>query len=615
MKKKITSQTYRKRIVLFTAVTVISAGSLTLTGCTKNTWNPAESSSEVETKDPEETEGIVVQTGAVIGGNVDTMLETGSDLFFKYKHDLWRLDKNNDHMEKIKTFAEDELNGTFWIYNNCLYYDLTDGKNYEANGPTWLYKKDLSTGAEEKVTELSGVPSYIHASEGLLYVKGQNPVEIFALKADGTVEEKIETADTLYGKIPEGCKELYQDILPRLIERVGYMPLTNGENLVIADQDGQNPRSVPEVKDTLRIVFDKDAFYVLSNNEEGKYHCTKYDVKTLEGTQLFEADQYPILLQAKNNFLYYFESGMASFSGAFTTCYRVDVKTGQKTQVLTMEREPGASRLYDYYGNFYVTDDAIYCQKTENLDLYLEKTSLIGSDDIKLLETPLYQTGISEIGTVEAQTVKIPCECGERTATEGYIEHLVLKGNTEADQKINQVLTEDFNKQIELAEDKSYWSYDETALHSQDANTSANSLSYLVDGITYLSDQYFCLRMSGYEYSSGAAHGMPFRSELIFDRKTGNRLKLSDIIGNSEAELKVLVSRYFKELSEREDLFFSDAETLEQIIAEGVTMNSYFYLTEDGIVFYYYPYEVAPYAAGFPEVTIPYSEFQMKIEL
>jgi len=40
-----------------------------------------------------------------------------------------------------------------------------------------------------------------------------------------------------------------------------------------------------------------------------------------------------------------------------------------------------------------------------------------------------------------------------------------------------------------------------------------------------------------------------------------------------------------------------------------------FYLSETGVVFYYAPYEIASYAEGFPEVTIPYSELEMRIEL
>ena len=50
-------------------------------------------------------------------------------------------------------------------------------------------------------------------------------------------------------------------------------------------------------------------------------------------------------------------------------------------------------------------------------------------------------------------------------------------------------------------------------------------------------------------------------------------------------------------------------------MADGISYESPFYLSETGVVFYYAPYEIASYAEGFPEVTIPYSELEMRIEL
>ena len=40
-----------------------------------------------------------------------------------------------------------------------------------------------------------------------------------------------------------------------------------------------------------------------------------------------------------------------------------------------------------------------------------------------------------------------------------------------------------------------------------------------------------------------------------------------------------------------------------------------YYLTEEGLVYYFGIYEVASYAEGFPEVLIPYDELEWKIDL
>jgi len=40
-----------------------------------------------------------------------------------------------------------------------------------------------------------------------------------------------------------------------------------------------------------------------------------------------------------------------------------------------------------------------------------------------------------------------------------------------------------------------------------------------------------------------------------------------------------------------------------------------YYLTEEGLVYYFGVYEVAGYAEGMPEVLIPYDELKWKIDL
>ncbi len=115
-----------------------------------------------------------------------------------------------------------------------------------------------------------------------------------------------------------------------------------------------------------------------------------------------------------------------------------------------------------------------------------------------------------------------------------------------------------------------------------------------------------------YEYLGGA-HGMPYWAGFTFDLQTGERLLLSDITGISQEELKEVVSRYFAEMiSQKPENFWEDAV---DVVYETTNFESDFYLTEQGIVFYYGPYDLACYAAGFQKVTIPYYEFNMQITL
>ena len=160
-------------------------------------------------------------------------------------------------------------------------------------------------------------------------------------------------------------------------------------------------------------------------------------------------------------------------------------------------------------------------------------------------------------------------------------------------------------------------SEEEVLPQEADAAQPFYSMALTIDGddaITYLDDHYVCVRADGYEYTGGA-HGTPFRQYFVFDRETGARLSLSDVVENPVEELQAKVGAAFRELAEKTNFAFESPEDLEHTVADGISYESPFYLSETGVVFYYAPYEIASYAEGFPEVTIPYSELEMRIEL
>ena len=211
-----------------------------------------------------------------------------------------------------------------------------------------------------------------------------------------------------------------------------------------------------------------------------------------------------------------------------------------------------------------------------------------------------------------------------------YAERLVFDGEGDAVEAMNQTMqelqasvlsaarTDSMNLDTEMSIDtaESDGSEEETLPQEADAAQPVYSMALTIDGddaITYLDDHYVCVRADGYEYTGGA-HGTPFRQYFVFDRETGARLSLSDVVENPVEELQAKVGAAFRELAERQ-FCLESPEDLEHTVADGISYESPFYLSETGVVFYYAPYEIASYAEGFPEVTIPYSELEMRIEL
>lgn len=132
------------------------------------------------------------------------------------------------------------------------------------------------------------------------------------------------------------------------------------------------------------------------------------------------------------------------------------------------------------------------------------------------------------------------------------------------------------------------------------------NLDYTYDSdwsVKFFRKQLVVLEQNSYYYPLGAAHGMPGLEYSHVDLKSGKFYQLKDLFKKN--------SNYVKKLSEI---------IAEQIKAQGVDSmiwaDSYkgikedqpFFITGDALNIYFYPYEIAPYAAGFPTFKIPYKD-------
>ena len=113
------------------------------------------------------------------------------------------------------------------------------------------------------------------------------------------------------------------------------------------------------------------------------------------------------------------------------------------------------------------------------------------------------------------------------------------------------------------------------------------------------------IEMNGYDYYSGAAHGMPLQEYYFIDTTTGTFYDLKDLFlkeSGYRSKIDEIIHARLEEASE-DSMYFSDSFT-------GITDAQNFYLTEANLVIYFYPYEIAAYAAGFPEFEIPLKELE-----
>ncbi len=185
--------------------------------------------------------------------------------------------------------------------------------------------------------------------------------------------------------------------------------------------------------------------------------------------------------------------------------------------------------------------------------------------------------------------------------------------NPAAARRINAI----YRKEAKEAE-----AYCRTVLFSN----AAEQARYLPDGSSFPSYQWLLtytvtlnqgcvasLYLEQYAYMGGA-HGNTVRTSDTWDFKTGTRLTLSDFLDvvfldinfqdaallnpSWRSHLFQAMERQIRDrLLETPGSFFEEYPVL---LRETFQPNS-FYLVPAGIVFYYQPYDIAPYATGIPE--------------
>jgi hypothetical protein len=125
--------------------------------------------------------------------------------------------------------------------------------------------------------------------------------------------------------------------------------------------------------------------------------------------------------------------------------------------------------------------------------------------------------------------------------------------------------------------------------------------------VTYQSSEVVSIALSSYSFTGGA-HGNMDITFLNFNPQTGSLFKFNDIINNKEGFTK-LVKKYFKkEISSSTDSdngFFEDSFQLPENIG----------FNEEGIILLYNTYEIASYAQGITEFTIPYEEMDTFLKI
>jgi hypothetical protein len=111
------------------------------------------------------------------------------------------------------------------------------------------------------------------------------------------------------------------------------------------------------------------------------------------------------------------------------------------------------------------------------------------------------------------------------------------------------------------------------------------------------------IEITGYNYPFGAAHGMPVQKYAHINLQTGENYHLKDLFKKNSPYIKVISEIIADQIKSNDKYSYVFPDSY-----KGIKSDQPFYINEDGLNIYFEPYEIAPYAAGFPTFTIPFEE-------
>ncbi|MBU3187988.1 WG repeat-containing protein [Clostridium bowmanii] len=127
--------------------------------------------------------------------------------------------------------------------------------------------------------------------------------------------------------------------------------------------------------------------------------------------------------------------------------------------------------------------------------------------------------------------------------------------------------------------------------------------------VEFFQKELLVLQLSGYNYPFGAAHGMPTEIYPHVDLSSGRFYELEDLFKQNSNFALVLSDIIRKQI---EDMGPDSGIWIDQY--KGIKNDQLFYVSEEVLNIYFTPYEIAPYAYGFPTFKIPYEEIMNIID-
>lgn len=559
--------------------------------------------------------------------HASTVLEDENVVYFCGKQTILKWDKMTQEADIIWMSDKEKIKDSAYAYKDSRGI-LIEDKIYFIE--SW-YKDPVNPLASEvlyalsvvntdgsgyqEIERVSGV-NHLLLLDGIVYYDysvDSMALEGYVADADGNLMIDSGKVVTEPVNVPEECSVMsYYDNGVRMLTpvesayRFGYYLLWDENyDLCKVNPDTGEKELLPEELSSYNLhSWNSEGFLFYDYTNDGMYFV---DNTTWEKKLLIENEENINIIGMDEEYVYW-QKYVDNPEFEQYIYKRIDLETATARGIFAIDAYEGVSEESPWYlMDISVVNNYIYYVGVFDYKYYLMRREIDMPDAEEIIGEALFDSGVGDIGTVETYN-EIFYGTDNAQMQTGYIdmEYLIVDERFPGAAKINEVIASDLQNNIsyerEMAASMEEW--------ASDGLTS--SLTGEVSSVYYFNEQFISYTQRNYDYTGGA-HGMPYWVPYNFDLETGELLKLSDIVANSEEEFKEIVTAQFEKMYAVDPgIYWDDAV---DCVYEWTTFESLFYLKEDGLVIYYGPYDLASYAAGFQEIVVPYELLDLYIPL
>ena len=449
--------------------------------------------------------------------------------------------------------------------------------------------------------------------------------------------------------------------IPKMLSQVGviYAKDEDAGLVYTFDRDGVELGCFDQVLDNVSFSeYHEDYLFGQSYEYDGNGMATSlydmmYDARTGESVELFRRDVKDAdvdILTIKDGYLYYYKENRSEYGDLLSrSVYREGINdiwdnVRDAQLIYTVEEYPGVESSYGNY-NMHAYDNmgiSILTNRLYFLDFFADNSDgylgdvmwcYVNMDGDRIGKRAVTDCFERHEDYADWGTVKTVYDV-RRDDTDDFI---YFKAKREEFRFHPSVKNADaLNKCMEEAEEYDKKAAEEIAESAkrdilgedsdEDPDWYKNQVGFgfsherTFGCVKPLGAKYVQLLFNDYDYFGGA-HGMPYEMYYLFDTDTGERKTIKDFYkGNEEQFKKLVVDASIQDWKKDKDYKYYELYDPSQESEQRKDFETYvnfdmdIEFTEKGIMVYYPPYAVAPFASGFVGVDIPYSDLGFSLE-